>query len=256
MADQAPVLMYHKAAIRPEGTKVPGHYVHPRVFRRQMRLLRALGMTGVSVADLTAGTDARRPVAITFDDGYANFVEYALPVLEELEFGATVFVVTGLMGKNNAWDTAIGDVSEPLMTWDQARYCASVGIEIGCHTVTHARLTDLEPEESKREIQQSFEDAEREMGHRPISFCYPYGAVNEAVAEQTEAAGFAAACTVAKGVYERGTVNPFWIPRVNVRSDTLPALLVYKMVRARLKHRSSLKNRSNLKNSSSLRPRD
>ena len=65
-----------------------------------------------------------KPVLLTFDDGYADLAEYALPVLRRYGFGAGVFIVTGQVGGTNAWDEARSSGTHHLLTREQIRYWA------------------------------------------------------------------------------------------------------------------------------------
>jgi len=82
MRPRVPILMYHKVAPVNPKSKFPGHYVTPGMFDRQMAALRLMGFRSVPLADLFEHPDIRRPVVITFDDGYRNFHANALPILK------------------------------------------------------------------------------------------------------------------------------------------------------------------------------
>src|SRR5258705_9078677 len=99
------VLMYH--SVQPYTEDPYQVTVRPQRFERQLRWLRARGLRGTSVAELLrahrAGR-ARRLVGLSFDDGYADFASHVLPALARYGFGATVFVIAGLLGGENTWD--------------------------------------------------------------------------------------------------------------------------------------------------------
>jgi hypothetical protein len=109
--------------------------VTPETFAHQMAWLRRCGLRGVSMRDLLAATAAGRRggrlVGLTFDDGYADFLTDALPVLRRYGFGATVFALAGKLGGRNDWDLE-GPVKF-LLGADQLREIAAAGIEIGSH---------------------------------------------------------------------------------------------------------------------------
>src|ERR1700754_5002866 len=136
---QAMVLMYHSVA--PDQEDPYQVTVSPRRFEQQMRWLDQRGLRGVSMSELL---EAQRRqcgaglVGLTFDDGYEDFVDYVLPVLQRHGFSATAFVIAGRIGGVNAWDR-LGPRKQ-LMTASQVRTAAAAGIEIGSHGLRHVSL--------------------------------------------------------------------------------------------------------------------
>ncbi|MDR3673849.1 MAG: glycosyltransferase [Acidobacteriota bacterium] len=180
-----PVLLYHHVGPPRPGT-LAGLTVSPERFERHVRWLARRGYTGICPADwLRWRREGKglpdKPVLFTFDDGYADLVDYALPVLRRFGFGAAVYVVTGQLGGTNAWDEARGYGTHRLMTAEQIRYWASQGIEFGAHGRTHADLTTLSANELSEEVVGSGKDLESILGARVVSFAYPYGFHNQAV---------------------------------------------------------------------------
>ncbi len=230
---RVPLLMYHKVAPRPAGSLVPMHYVHPRRFRSHVRALVRFGFTAVTFGQAFDIVHSRaapvpRPIALTFDDGYENFATEAVPAMLADGARGTVFVVTDLLGAQNAWDTVRGDVAEPLMSSETVRRVFEQGFEVGSHTATHARLTECAPDQLERELVSSREAIETLCGVVAPSFCYPYGAVDDRVAQAVSAAGYRVACTVEKGWNDRST-DAFRWKRVNVRGDTSTPILFWKL---------------------------
>ena len=107
-----PILMYHQIAVPPpKGTRLRGSTVHPIRFARQMQWLKRLGYTGLSLAELepyVLGQKTGRVVGITFDDGYQNVYDNALPVLKKLGFSSTNFIVSGEIAGQNTWAQRAG----------------------------------------------------------------------------------------------------------------------------------------------------
>lgn len=174
-----PVLLYHHVGYDRPGI-VPGLTVSPEKFERHVRWLARRGYKGICPADwLRWRREGKglppKPILFTFDDGYADLVEYAFPVLQRYGFGAAVYIVTGQIGGINAWDVARGWASLSLMNAEQIRYWAERGIEFGAHTRTHADLTQLTVEELQREIVGSKTDLEELLNARVRSFAYPFG---------------------------------------------------------------------------------
>jgi len=222
----SPILMYHKVASPSPGAKVLGHYVKPAAFRRHLRLLKLMRLSTISPGDAPGGSQSQ--IAITFDDGYENYLTHALPALEEHQFTATVFVVTERLGRTDEWDEG----SEPLMTANQIRECVRRGTQIGSHTATHANLTKVPLAEAESEIRRSAEQlAALEIGPTP-GFCYPYGAESAEIRKLVAQSGYDYACTTQKG-QNHATTDRYGLRRINVRADTGVAVLAYKLLRYR-----------------------
>ena len=141
--------------------------VRPERFDQQMRWLRRAGRRGTSVRQLL---DAHRRgaahglVGLSFDDGYADFTEYALPVLQRFGFGATMFMPAGLLGADNAWDPE--GPRKPLLSAGQLRQVAAAGIEVGSHGFRHLSLPASSDADLAREIGES-RDILREVTGQP-----------------------------------------------------------------------------------------
>ena len=152
-----PILMYHKIAVPKPGSAVPHHFVRPKLFRNHLRVLKRLGFTGVRLGTLFEEALPKRPVGISFDDGYENFYHHALPVFQELGMIGTVYVVVDRIGESDLWDTHLGTEREPLMTIEQIRTATRAGIEMGSHSLSHAHLPQCDPNDLNREIVESKE---------------------------------------------------------------------------------------------------
>src|SRR5256712_4011746 len=93
-----PVLLYHKIDRIPPGARYPRSYVTPERFEAQLAFLRRRGYESISFADYLAyrhgaGRLPRRPVIVTFDDGYRSNRDVALPLLQQYGFRATIFLL-------------------------------------------------------------------------------------------------------------------------------------------------------------------
>jgi peptidoglycan/xylan/chitin deacetylase (PgdA/CDA1 family) len=229
-----PVLMYH--SISPSAEPDPHRVrVHPARLERHLRLLRRLGLRGVGLAELldaTARGTAAGLVGLTFDDGYADFLEHATPVLARHGMRATVYVVAGRLGETNSWDDG---PRLDLVTADQVRAIASAGHEVGSHTLTHARLAGAAPDTLAGEIGDSKRVLEDVLQAPVPGFCYPWGVFDAASADAARAAGYDHACVT--GDYLPG--DRFALPRSYVApADRSPQLLA-KLARHRLRMRGA-----------------
>ena len=177
-----PVLVYHHV-----GPPVPGTFpfltIPPRRFEGHLDWLLRHGFTAISPRDwLTwlarAGPLPERPVMITFDDGYEDITKHALPALSARGMPASVYIVTGLCGRVNSWDSAYVPGVHRLMDAAQIRFWSHRGIEMGCHTRTHRRLSNLTGAELEGEVIGSAGDLASILKRKVEWFSYPYGAYN------------------------------------------------------------------------------
>ena len=200
------ILTYHSLDESGSPISVP-----PAVFQRQMEFLSGCGMPVVPLGGIRNRPGA---VAITFDDGFDNFLTGALPALQKFRLPATVFAVSGYCGRRNDWPTqAPGIPILPLMDWAALRELSRQGIEIGAHTIHHPRLTHLSAGEMEREVSGCQKEIEDRIGKPVRSFAYPYGDSN-AETRQIASRHFDAACGVRLGYLESAS-GPFDLPRLD-----------------------------------------
>jgi peptidoglycan/xylan/chitin deacetylase (PgdA/CDA1 family) len=213
-----PILMYHQIDTPPaRGTPLRGLVVSPGSFARQMTLLRLLGYRGLSMRDLEPylkGDKQGKVVGITFDDGFQNNLQHALPVLKKNGFTATCYGVSRMLGGSNSWDQGLV-AQKPLMTLEQWRAWRDAGMDIGSHTRTHADLTQLAPERAREEIALSKQELEQAIGCEVRHFCYPYGRFAAEHQTMTQAAGYATATTTQRGRVHPGD-DPYALRRLMV----------------------------------------
>ena len=208
-----PILMYH--SLDDSGSVVS---MAPRAFQEQVACIHDLGLQGLSLRGavshrVATGEWPPRSVVLTFDDGFANFIDCALPVLDRYGFTATVFIVTGHMGGWNAWGAPSRLGRQPILTWDQAREAAAAGMEIGSHTQTHLNLSLVSLDRADEEISVSRSEIEDRLGLSVTSFAYPFGATSEAIIDIVKRE-FDAACTT---VLKRASDEPLHaLPRVDM----------------------------------------
>ncbi len=194
-APHVPELTYHKVAELPSGACVQCNYVRPQAFVRQLRFLRAAGYQSISFAQYLAyrrgeGQLPRRPIVISFDDGYKSNFEVALPILHRFGFTATVFLVAGMLGGTNRWDP--DDVQEPLLNQDEVRLMEGAGTEFQSHTHTHQRLTTIPRAQALRELWESRLLLEDVVGAPVSVIAYPWGDHDDAVCQLASDAGYRA----------------------------------------------------------------
>ncbi|MFA5826023.1 MAG: polysaccharide deacetylase family protein [Gallionellaceae bacterium] len=227
-----PILMYHNIGVPPQGARLRNLYVRTGAFARQMFILRLLGYRGLSMSaamPYLRGEKQGRVAVITFDDGYVDTLEQALPILQNNGFSATCYFISQRTGQYNEWDAASLNVRKSLMNDGQIRAWHAAGMEVGAHSRTHPRLTGCTDAELQDEIAGSKSDLEALIGQPVTQFCYPYGDLDERVIAATRQAGFDAATTVQRGRAQVGD-DAMLLRRVLVSGSTFPHLFIFKLL--------------------------
>jgi peptidoglycan/xylan/chitin deacetylase (PgdA/CDA1 family) len=199
-----PVLMYHEVSPSPHPA-FRRYTVTVREFTRQMRWLAAFGYQAIDMdalvrARLGQGTLPKRPVVITFDDGFQGCADHAVPALRAHGFTAVFYLVAGLMGETSRWLLPELGMALSLMSWDTARALAMDGFQCGAHTVTHPRLADLDPSRCRAELVDARTRLEDELGRPVVHLAYPYGSFDQAVRATVAEAGYVTACSTRVGL--------------------------------------------------------
>ncbi|MFF8956576.1 polysaccharide deacetylase family protein [Streptomyces sp. NPDC014894] len=224
------ILMYHSVADPADDPY--GVTVAPGRLDLQLDRLRRRGLTGVGVGTLLrahAVGRARGLVGLTFDDGYADFTEAALPVLRRHGCAATLFVLPGRLGGANVWDPE--GPRKPLLDERGIRAAASAGTEIGSHGLYHVDLTAVDDALLRQETARSREWLRELTGDAPEGFCYPYGTVDARAADAVRAAGYAYGCAIRPPAALTGT---YALPRTHVSHADRALRLGAKRLRHRL----------------------
>jgi peptidoglycan/xylan/chitin deacetylase (PgdA/CDA1 family) len=205
------ILMYHGVAdVAEDPNKL---CVTPSRFAEQMAWLERHGLRGVGVGTLVDAMRAGRHggmVGITFDDGYVNVLEAALPELQRRGFGATAYIISGRLGGTNDWDEG---PAWPLMSADQVGKLAAGGIEIGSHSATHVRLAGTSAEQLAAEVGASRSALAAVTGAEIRGFAYPCGSMDAEARRAVRDAGYDHACAVETRVADIGLMA---LPRIYV----------------------------------------
>ena len=185
-----PVLMYHNLSESyPAGTE--GVNITPALFEQHMRAILERGYEPVFIADYydsvkRGKTLPKKPIIITFDDGYLSNYEIAYPILKKLNIPATIFVVTSTVGLKEGQG-----VSTPHFSWQQAKEMQESGIiDIHSHSHTHRNMTAISAAELQEELRLSRYLIERNLGKSCFVFSYPFGGYNEVTSKLSRYAGY------------------------------------------------------------------
>ncbi|MCC7380352.1 MAG: polysaccharide deacetylase family protein [Deltaproteobacteria bacterium] len=212
------VLLYHRVTDQVRDNLTVG----VEQFDRQLALLRRRCRL-VSIEEILGWEKVPRSpqpfVCVTFDDGYLDNYQHAVPILLRHQVPAAFFVSTGIVGTGNPFphDVLRGNPPIPNMGWDQLREMRASGFTIGSHSVSHLDCASEPEEKVWSELVQSRDDLARELSVPPqeLIFAYPYGKRHNMTAERLELvkrAGFRG-CLSAYGGSNFGSIDRFNVLR-------------------------------------------
>lgn len=232
-AERVTVLMYHRVGTAANGWERK-YCVAPGQFAAQMRLLRYRGFRACGIDEFVRwlageGGLPAGSFVLTFDDGFLGVYEHARPVLAELGWPATVFLVSGLIGQRDLWTEAENPGrTMPLLERGHIREMGREGFSFHSHTRRHADLLTLTEERLADELGGSRADLEDLLGQPVPYLAYPYGRYDERVQSAAVAAGYTAAFSVQPG-FNRPGLDPYRVRRLDVWGTDTPAMLLRKM---------------------------
>lgn len=202
-APRMTVLLYHSIS-----DSADFFAVSPATFEKQMQYVKEhFAVVPLARAFAHAGGERvkRDSVAVTFDDGYRDFLTNALPILKRHEISATVFVL------GDSPDRAELGNNHPLLTSAEIASARDGLVSFGSHGLTHKKLTKIPPEDLKRELEESRRDAEY--------LAYPKGSYNDTVIRGVREAGYAGAVSVTERGVRVGD-SAFALPRIQIDHST------------------------------------
>jgi peptidoglycan/xylan/chitin deacetylase (PgdA/CDA1 family) len=216
MSVTVPVLLYHSVNDHPGCAERP-YAVSPAAFAEHAEELEASGRRSCTISELAEALRgerplAVRPLAITFDDGYADNID-AIEVLLDRGLASTLYVTAGEVGGRGR-----------LTPSDLAELASRPGVEIGAHAVHHRRLDELNGAELTEELTVSKLGLEEMTGREVRSFSYPHGAYDAGVREAVVAAGYSSAVAVKNALSHDGD-DSFAIARWTVTREVSAARL-------------------------------
>ncbi len=217
-----PILMYHgvDAATDPP---LSGLQIPKREFRGQIRWLDDHGYQAVTMHEVERawaglGKLPRKPVVLTFDDGFHSFDKVALPELQKLGWPGVLYLAVN----NLTWDRGI--------TFDEAQRIVDAGWELGSHTINHTNLTAEDPRGLRHEVVDSKAILEATFGRKITTFCYPGGSNDPRVQKAVRRAGYHSATSVVNNI--ANSANLFDLSRIHIDPGTSGAELGAKLEKA------------------------
>ncbi len=209
-----PVLIYHDISIHFKDE----YTISPALFAAQMEWLYSNGYTTLTFKEIEnfIKKGKTKAIIITFDDGYASFMDYAFPLLREYNFKATINIIGKYVG-SFIW---MGG-NRPMLSWDEYRYIINSGlIELGCHTFNlHIKggVTTFSDKELRNDLTFFQETIEKEIGKNTEILAWPYGIYNERSIKIAKEAGFKYILTSKEGYLVKES-KFHEIPRLNINN--------------------------------------
>ncbi len=195
-AARPPVLCYHRVG---GPLELGVTRVASSIFARQMTTLARAGWKTLTLDQfaerLRPGHSALRTphsaFLLTFDDGYASLAEHVYPILADVGFTATTFLITDYVGRLNTWDVRYTWHRLAHLDWDTIGRWRARGFDFASHTASHQRLTRLSDAQAAAELERSRETLRRRMGLEAArAVAYPFGARDERIERLANAVGY------------------------------------------------------------------
>ncbi len=221
-----PALMYH--SVSAVGGPLRDLAVPPKRLAEQLTALTDAGyrLVGLSEAlDLLDAGSTDKLLAVTFDDGYRDFLTEGVPALADADATATLYASVGHLGQQADWLGRWAPDFGPLMTWSELSEVADAGIEIGSHSLVHHPLDVLPRAQLRAEITRSHDELEQRLGREVRSFAYPHGYNGRRVRDAVRAAGHDNATEVGRRLHRPGE-RRFAVPRLQPTPDHTGADLI------------------------------
>lgn len=217
-----PVLLYHYVEyVQDKGDTIRQSLnITPYTFEEQIKTFKDNNYTFLTASDVSDILDGKKkmpkkPVVITFDDGYRDFYTDAFPILKKYQAKATAYIVPNFLNRPNYMFTA--QVEEIIK---------SGLVEIGAHTLNHVYLKGIDAKRAKEEIAESKYELEKEFNIKVVSFAYPYGAFDQETEKLVKEAGFKTAVSTIPGIAV-SRENRYFIYRIRPGYNTKIQLTNY-----------------------------
>lgn len=225
----ARILMYHRVSVQGEYDQLN---VDPENFDAQIKWLsehRDVKPLPEVINEIREGKAHKNTVAVTFDDGYLDNLENALPILEKYNVPATIYVTSDFASQKLSHYRYRSEKKRLHLNWQEIHKLSEHRlIHIGSHTVTHPMLSELDDDHVAAEIKDSKSDIERNISVNVADFCYPSGNYTEREKALVESNGYASAVTVKPGA-NNGTSDLFALKRTEITDRDTVVVLKQKL---------------------------
>ncbi len=220
-----PILMYHKI---PKETITSQHkiFVTANNFRKHLDFFKKRNMTTLTFGDLKKFKSAeisfksfpKKPLILTFDDGYQDNLDYASPLLKEFGFKAQLFLLANKNIDSNIWDHSDTEQPHSIVSGEKRQLWKSSAFEIGSHGFSHQRLPQMSEPEARKELQASKKNLETEFETDIPVYAFTYGDTTSECGRLAFEEGYDYAVNTDSGglLLEE---DPFSIFRVNIFPD-------------------------------------
>lgn len=216
-AMKIPILTFHKISDRVRSK----YWISREALFMQLKLMKSLGYETITCQQFCEDRiEVEKPMILTFDDAYQNFLTDAMPVLDRLNMKASVFVPTGFIGKTNEWESY--DITPvPHLTAGQIAHLANDGIDFQPHTVTHRNFWRISPEDRYSEAIVSKQQLQEISGQKCDVFVYPGGGYHPEDKEMLYKAGYKMALCCEVGICDTETMDRFAVKRLTNYSELI-----------------------------------
>lgn len=225
-----PVLMYHKV---PDQSLQSQHriFVTKDSFETHLLFFKDQGFTTLTFKELEEyrsgakdfSSFPRKPLVLTFDDGYVDNLTNAAPLLKKFNMQAVIFLLADHELTSNSWDRETQEPLQELMSLQQKKELLNFNYEIGSHGFRHRKITEMTDAEVHQELLGSKKQLEKDFG--PIStYAFTYGVTTPRAAELAEEAGYHFAVNTDSGGLHHEE-NPYAIFRINIFPEDGPRQL-------------------------------
>ncbi len=220
-----PVICYHKVGLPVKRDKRPALFIKPFQFKLQMFIIKILGYKTISLNEFLnflkgVKISVKKPIIITFDDGYENNYTTAYPILKKMKLTATICICTGFIGKKGAIfekeKKIKGKMPEDYLTKEEIIGMFQNGISFCSHGVNHFYMDEPEGMNLENEITESKEKLEKLLDKEINFFSYPYGRYNKNTIDALKNAGYFGAFTTKRGKVSQKD-NPYELKRLVIK---------------------------------------